>query len=466
MERERDRLRGRMREPLRIAVAGRVKAGKSTLLNALVGEKLAPTDAGECTRVVAWYADGPTYSVHCRGRDGSREEVHFRRDGGALDIDLGGIALDSIDRLEVTWPSASLRAATLIDTPGLASLDDTNSVRTRDFLAVDDDRPSDADVVIYLMRHLHRHDADFLDSFYDHSLANASPVNAVAVISRADEIGAGRLDAMESARRIAARYAADERMHSLCMGVVAVAGLVAETGLTLTEGEAATLRTLAALPDEELGGLLLSADRFVAPGLGPLAPEIRRELLDRLGLFGVRFCTRKIRSGEATTAVALARALVEVSGLDELRAVLREHFVPRAVALQARSVLAGLRAIGRRLRATAPAAAERIDAEVEQFESAAHELAELRLVHLVMAGMVRLSPDEVTEVRRVIGPGDSAARLGLGSTPEPGAARSAALAGIERWRTKAAVPFVDPAGREACDILTRTYEGLFTSAST
>ena len=83
-------------------------------------------------------------------------------------------------------------------------------------------------------------------------------------------------------------------------------------------------------------------------------------------------------------------------------------------------MLAGLRAIGRRLRATAPAAAERIDAEVEQFESAAHELAELRLVHLVMAGMVRLSPDEVTEVRRVIGPGDSAARLGLGSTPEPG----------------------------------------------
>ena len=32
----------RLDEPLRVAIAGKVKAGKSTLLNALVGEELAP----------------------------------------------------------------------------------------------------------------------------------------------------------------------------------------------------------------------------------------------------------------------------------------------------------------------------------------------------------------------------------------------------------------------------------------
>ena len=36
----------RLHEPLRVAIAGRVKAGKSTLLNALIGDDLAPTDAG------------------------------------------------------------------------------------------------------------------------------------------------------------------------------------------------------------------------------------------------------------------------------------------------------------------------------------------------------------------------------------------------------------------------------------
>src|SRR2546422_847347 len=60
----------RLHEPLRVAIAGKVKAGKSTLLNALIGEQLAPTDAGECTRVITWYQDGPTYRVTVEPHDG------------------------------------------------------------------------------------------------------------------------------------------------------------------------------------------------------------------------------------------------------------------------------------------------------------------------------------------------------------------------------------------------------------
>ena len=55
--------RQRLDEPLRVAIAGRVKAGKSTLLNALVGERLAATDAGECTRIVTWYRNALGYQV-------------------------------------------------------------------------------------------------------------------------------------------------------------------------------------------------------------------------------------------------------------------------------------------------------------------------------------------------------------------------------------------------------------------
>ena len=59
----------RFDEPLRVAIAGKVKAGKSTLLNALVGEEIAPTDAGECTRVVTWYLDAPAPKVTMFPRD-------------------------------------------------------------------------------------------------------------------------------------------------------------------------------------------------------------------------------------------------------------------------------------------------------------------------------------------------------------------------------------------------------------
>ena len=47
-----DHCAARLDQPLRIALAGSLKAGKSTLLNALVGQDIAPTDATECTRVV------------------------------------------------------------------------------------------------------------------------------------------------------------------------------------------------------------------------------------------------------------------------------------------------------------------------------------------------------------------------------------------------------------------------------
>ena len=53
----------RMADPLRVALVGRAKAGKSTLLNALVGDLVAPTDAAECTLVATEYHDGLTYGA-------------------------------------------------------------------------------------------------------------------------------------------------------------------------------------------------------------------------------------------------------------------------------------------------------------------------------------------------------------------------------------------------------------------
>ncbi len=143
-----------------MAIAGKVKAGKSTLLNALVGEQVAPTDAGECTRVVTWYRDGPSAAdpaaPHGRAR---RPRCRCAGRDGALVIDLGGTPAERVDRLIVDWPSQSLRLATLIDTPGIASMTAENSRRTVAFLDPDDDTPTEADAVIYLMRHLHAADA-------------------------------------------------------------------------------------------------------------------------------------------------------------------------------------------------------------------------------------------------------------------------------------------------------------------
>ncbi|WP_280228177.1 dynamin family protein, partial [Nocardia cyriacigeorgica] len=69
----------RLDQPLRVALAGSLKAGKSTLLNSLVGQQIAPTDATECTRVVTWYRNGPTPAVTAYSADGRAANVVVRR---------------------------------------------------------------------------------------------------------------------------------------------------------------------------------------------------------------------------------------------------------------------------------------------------------------------------------------------------------------------------------------------------
>lgn len=462
VEAARERLDG----PLRVALAGRIKAGKSTLLNALVGERLAPTDAGECTRIVSWYREGLGYGVTAELLDGERRVVQFRRNG-ELFVELDDLTPEQVRRLVVDWPSERLATITLIDTPGLASLDPVVSDRTRDALAASGHGAPDADAVVYLMRHLHRVDADFLEGFVAGSDAGASPVNSIAVLSRADEVGAGRLDAMRSARSVAEAYERDGRMTALSSRVVAVAGLVAETAQTLTQAEFDALRRVAGSPGVD--DLLMSVDRFVDHDPDGVVSAAgvdrgdRERLVNRFGLFGLRFSIDRIRSGRVTSTAQLAAALLVVSGLDDLRAALDQHIRPRAEVLQARSALLVLADVADGLVATDPDGAASLARALEEVVSAAHEFAELRLAHVVSTGMTMLGPDDAERVARLASPGRLEDRLGVASMPAVDGAQARLLAEIEHWRTMSANPAFDPVTVEACDIAARCAEGLYVS---
>ncbi len=457
-----DRISARLNGPLRVAIAGRVKSGKSTLLNALVGERLAPTDAGECTKIVSWYRRGSGYEVNAVLPDGERRSVAFRRNEGALSIDLGGLTEREVQSLDIEWPTTALEKLTLIDTPGLASINDENSRRTREFLEVESARAGDADAVIYLMRHVHRSDVEFLDAFMDRSVTASSPINAVAVLSRADEIGAGRVDAMASAKRIADRYSTNSEVRSLCATVTPLAGLLAETGLTLREDEATALRTLASTDPEVLDGMLLSADRFCEMHDSDLTVEIRRSLLARLGMFGVRISLEEIRAG-ATSAAILGPKLVAASGLDDLKAVISDHFLPRARSLQARTALVAVRALTRDLRqAGHESQAGWIDRAAEEIEASGVEFARLRAIHLIAVGAAEFDDGDRADLDRLFQAADPAEVLAPGAA-DPSAA---ALDAIARWRGRAEDPLAPPALREVCETAVRVCEGVFASAHT
>jgi dynamin family protein len=450
----------RFDEPLRVAIAGKVKAGKSTLLNALVGEQIAPTDAGECTRIVTWYIDSQVPRVTMFPRSSAPRQLTINRAGGGLSFDLQGTPVEQVDKLEVQWPSQNLRAQTLIDTPGIASLSADASSRAGAFLAPED-APTQADAVIYLMRHLHATDVRFLESFFDQGVARATPINTIGVLSRADEIGVGRLDALTSARRIARRYRADDKIRGLCQTVVAVAGLLAQTGRTMRQDEFTALTTLASLPRSDNEAMLLSVDRFSRTELDSPDAETRARLMERFGLFGVRLATTLIRQG-MTDPNTIAAELVKRSGLDELRSVLSTQFSERRDLLKARSALLAIDLVlTREPRAsTAPLAAE-----VERILAGAHEFAELRLLSTLRAGAVKLPKEALQEAERLLGGdgGASTARLGLEPDAGPQEMWDAAMDAAGRWRRRAESPMSSRAVSEVARLVVRSCEGILAS---
>ena len=454
----------RLDSPLRVAIAGKVKAGKSTLLNALVGEIIAPTDAGECTRVVTWYRNGSAPRIVMRRKDGGARDLPIIRQNGKLELDLIGTPPEEVDRLTVDWPSRDLATMTLIDTPGIASASAEVSARTEDFLTPEEEQGA-ADAIVYLMRHVHADDVGFLEAFHSHAAIGSSPVNTVAVLSRADEIGSGRVDALQSSRAIASRLRADEKVRSLCQTVVPVAGLLAETGRTLRQAEFNALAKIAAADRDYVDEMLLSADRFgrELPDGAPDLPSaaMRTALLARFGLFGVRLALPLIRQG-MTDSTALAAELVRRSGLEELREALTALFTERADLLKARSALMALDSI---LRSTPLPESDLLLAQVEKIFSGAHEFVELGLLGSLRTGAVVLPADQRGEAERLLGGTGQAqfVRLGLPPTASGPEIREAASDAMSRWRRRAENPASTRPVADAARVIVRTCEGILSS---
>jgi hypothetical protein len=363
-------------------------------------------------------------------------------------------------RLTVEFPNARLEAMTLIDTPGVGSLSTDISQRTTDFLAEDVSQGAAADAVVYLMRHLHSTDVNLLEAFHGGEYAETLPMNAIGVLSRADEIGPGQPNAMELATDVANRYQADRRVRRLVQTVVPVAGLLAETAATLRQPEFDALARLARLSEADLGALMLSVDRFRSASANTdLSVAERDDLLARLGLFGVRLAIDLLRDGGVDSAPALARELFERSGLPELRSVLLSQFALRRDALKARAVFA---AVEKAVAADSRPESERLRATLERLTAGRHDLDELSLLNDLRTGVVTLGPlDGAAE--RLLGAsgGTMRERLDLGDDASADDVRAALLASLERWQSVAEDPMAGSAQRRAAAVLRRTCEGLF-----
>jgi energy-coupling factor transporter ATP-binding protein EcfA2 len=418
------RLEAELRQPLTIAVAGRTNTGKSTLVNALIGNRLAPTGKKECTRAVTWFRYGPDQpQVVCR--DGRVIDWWFTEQG-QLPVELP-VPPPQVQRVDVCLQYEPLRTVTVIDTPGLSSDEDLAN-QTRRLL--DDGH---ADVLLFVFGGILRDDdrrlvSDFRSRsqwLYDF------PANAHGVVSHADRFE-GADGPWAKAQQVAAQHAA--LLASELAGVLPVMGKLAETTDTgaLTEKHADWLNAVAALSDDERDSALSWPAAFARHNV--LTQAARSALLERLDIYGIKELTS--REHKNSSAAGMYDALRAVSGMAALRRRIDILFMRPAAVHKAVRILGDLEAFVRSV--THPGEAQQMllnRIEDIRLSPAMHTLSELRALAALYSGRCDLGDALVTRrALQLFEETDPVLRLEVYSDP-PADIATAAAGAARYWKS-------------------------------
>ena len=409
----------RLSEPLRVAVCGQLSAGKSTLVNSLIGARLAQTGSEETTEANWWF------------RADERERVAVRRPGGGVEVmalppdgsipPLGEVDLDRDDAIQVWLDNDTLRGLTVIDTPGLFSPRAERSERAQALLRDRTTRAaSRADALVYVTSEVPgaQRDVAELRAFQELFGSVAKPAtNALLVLTKVDgwwkpsapdgpdplALGQSLLDGHRS------------ELRRRVWDAVPVIGLLAETTRTRTLFDAsliADLRSLAASPDAPT--MLLSHSLFHRARAEGVDETRRRELSTCLGVYGVATCLELVRNG-CDDPEQLRAALDRRSGFARVRDLIDRTFRERSAVLRADALLTTVEraALSRPIDLT-EGAADRARGLVEGVRAGRHgsELRALGVLRELANRGVAVTDAQRVELRRLFGEHDIHARVG------------------------------------------------------
>ncbi len=333
-----------LRTRFTVAIIGQMRVCKSTLLNALIGRRLAPTGVSETTATVNWFRHG-------EGDRCERFRVHWN-DGSSEDHPLEAVAqwLGQSDHatrtqaLDFFADSPFLRVANIVDTPGTRSVLNTHEATVRGFLAERLEAETlhhggRADAIIYVINPVARQDdRDLLALFEERTRPPGA--SALQQHRRDAEVGASggwRRGAPGRATQMPAPAGATGRQggrghprqrHARPAGCRAVA----------VWDQVARLAT--ASHADVLDDLLLSDDYFCRDHpAAPLDSATRRALLERLSWPALRFCLQLAHQKQIDQGAALLQQVRDASGIDRLQQVLQARFFALSGLIKAGTVL-------------------------------------------------------------------------------------------------------------------------------
>ena len=131
--------------PLNIVLMGEIKSGKSTLLNAIVGDKIAPVDVLEATSAVLNFRYGEEQKGIINFKDGSKQESSIEDIYEILkNKQTDETFYSRVKIVNVEKPLDKFRHYNLIDTPGVTTMTPHNVSLTNEYI-------QHADVIVWVL---------------------------------------------------------------------------------------------------------------------------------------------------------------------------------------------------------------------------------------------------------------------------------------------------------------------------
>ncbi len=477
--------RERSQRLMRVAIVGLIKAGKSTAMNALLGENIVPTGTIETTFNVNWLCFGKEKSL----------EVHFKdnrapqpRPFAELDT-LTRRAKEqeqfllSIKYIKVFFPNEMLHTLQLVDTPGLESVHEQDSQNTLDFIKVHGRELTEvtqaearrADAVLYLFsQSISASVEKIIEEFQGPSMGAATPINSIGVLTRVDAYWPGERDnPLAVGKRVAKRLSQHPQAQRSLYTILPINGLLGLGAQTLTASEFKALKQLAELPPERLRGVVRDAESFIKNTFEGVAvsPEQRKALYTRIGQYGTWRACEHIRAG-IDDIQQLKQELYKESGLSELRKLILSHFGNRAFLIKLESVLRAISTATFRLRSAVTGrdleTLKKISRDFEELSVQQEGVRELQVLRTYYEGKLSLNEDEVRQLLQITGEDGTAYWQRLGIQEEetiPTEARlerehEIALAHMRHWLHRLLDPGLDRESRNAAQIIARAYERI------